>query len=94
MICGTVAAGVQTTAKSTGFRDVANALVGFQPQHFRILGVDGIYFALKATVQQVLKDAAAHGAGTAGCANDGYRAWSKHCVQAASPCSSPLYMRY
>src|ERR1019366_171097 len=65
-------------------RDVANARVRCESQHFRMVRVDGIHFSLKFPAQQVLQNGAAYGAGTTGRANDGHRVWSKHCVQAVS----------
>ena len=64
-----------------GTGDVANALVGFECQHFFMLRVDGIHGALKA-VQQVLQNGSAYGAGTIGRADDRHRTGSEHCVQA------------
>ena len=64
--------------------DVTNASVGLEPKHFRMLRVDGIHLALKATAQQVLKNGPPHCAGPTCGANDGHRAWREHCVQAVS----------
>src|SRR6202041_894529 len=61
--------------------DVANVPVGFEPQHFFMLGVDGIDGTLKA-VQQVLQNGSTYRTGTIGSADDSHRTGSEHCVQA------------
>jgi len=63
-------------------RDIANALVSFESEHFVMLGVDGIDFAPKGIAQQILENSPADGAGTAGGADHGHRRWSEQCVQA------------
>ena len=74
-------------------RDVANARVRFEPQHFRMLRVDGIHFSLRLTVQQVLQNGVAHGARTTGRTDDCHRGWSEHGVQAVSPGLAALFIR-